>query len=114
MVPNCASSSMTWADHGGAGGRKLVESGAVDDEGLAGAEQGEGIGDELDQPRRVDADDLARGSGGVGERTQQVEDGAHAELLAHGHDGGHGGVVGGRGKEGEAVAAQGFGGQGGG
>ena len=66
------------------------------------------------QVRGVDAHDLGAGAGGIGERADDVEDGAHAEGAADRHDGLHGRVQGGGVQEGEAVAAQGGGPGGGG
>ncbi len=79
----------------------------MDDEGVADAEQAHGLGDDGDEVGGVDAHDLGAGAGGVGERAEHVEDGAHAEGAADGHDGLHGRVEGGRVEEGEAVAAKG-------
>ena len=60
-------------DLGGAGDGELVYPGpcrmlpvfAVDDEGVAGSEQGHGFGDEGDEARGVDAHDLSGGAGGL-------------------------------------------------
>ena len=79
---------------------------AVDDEGVAGAEQGHGFGDERDEVRGVDAHDLGGGSGGVGERAEEIEDGADAEGAADGHDGLHGRMQRWRVEEGEAMFAE--------
>ncbi len=49
-----------------------------------------------------DADHLARGSGRVRQRPQEVEDRAHGQLLAHGDDEARRAVVGGREHEAEA------------
>ena len=78
----------------------------MDDEGVAGAEQTHGLGDDRNEVRGVDAHDLRAGAGGIGERANQVEDGADAEGAAHRHDGLHGRVQGGGVQEGEAVGAQ--------
>ena len=56
--------------------------------------------------RSVDSHDLRRGSGGVGEWADEVEDGADAEGSADGHDGLHGGMEGWRVEEGEAMFAE--------
>ena len=66
------------------------------------------------QVRGVDAHDLGARSGGVGQRAEDVECGAHAEGAADGHDGLHGRMQAGGVQEGEAVAAQGGGPGGGG
>jgi hypothetical protein len=84
--------------------------GAVDNEGVAGAEEGHGIGDEGDSVGCVDSHDLCGGSGGVGEGTEEVEDGADAEGPANGHDGLHGLVQTGGVEEGKAMVAEGGGG----
>ena len=57
----------------------------------------------------VDAHDLRGGSGGVGERADEMEDGADAEGSADGHDGLHGRVEAGGVEEGEAMRAEGGG-----
>jgi len=80
---------MSWAADG-----DLVESFAgfalaVDDEGVAGAEEGHGFGYERDSVWSVDTHDLGGGSGGIGEGAEEVEDGADAEGSADGHDGLH-------------------------
>ena len=49
------------------------ETAAVDDEGVADAEQAHGLGDDGNQVRGVDAHDLGARSGGVGERAEDVE-----------------------------------------
>ena len=56
--------------------------------------------------RGVNADDLSGGSGGVGERADEMEDGADAEGSADWHDGFHCGVERGRKEEGKAMAAE--------
>ena len=87
---------------------------AVDDEGVADAEQEHGLGDDGEQAGGVDTHDLGARSGGVGQRAEDVECGAHAEGAADGHDGLHGRMQAGSVEEGEAVAAQGGGPGGGG
>src|SRR5271154_5058825 len=56
--------------------------------------------------RGVYADDLRGGSGGVGERADEMKDGADAEGAADGHDGLHGRVERGCVEEGEAMFAE--------
>ncbi len=56
--------------------------------------------------RGVDAHDLCGGSGGVGERADEMKDGADAEGAADGHDGLHGRVQRWRVEEGEAMFAE--------
>ena len=100
------------ADFVDAGGAARIR--AVDDERVAGAEEGEGFGDDGNEVGGVDADHLRGCCGGVGKRAEEVEDGADAEGTAERHDGAHEGMVRGRMEEGEAVVAEGFGGLGGG
>src|SRR5208283_3893171 len=83
--------------------------GAVDDEGVTHAEQEHGLGDDGDEASGVDAHDLGAGSGGVGQRAEDIERGADAEGTADGHDGLHRRMQTGCVQEGEAVAAQRFG-----
>ncbi len=66
-----------------------------------------GFGGERDEVWGVDAHDLGGGSGGVGERADEMEDGADAEGAADGHDGLHGRVQRGGVEEGEAMFAEG-------
>src|SRR6266851_402650 len=56
--------------------------------------------------RGVDAHDLCGGSGGVGERADEMEDGADAEGAADGHDGLHRGMEAGSVEEGETMFAE--------
>ena len=87
---------------GGRGRRELVEARAVHDPGAPDAEPAEAARHELGQLRARDAHHLRLGQRGVGERAEQVEDGAHAELAAR-----HGGVPRGgveRGREQEGPA----------
>src|SRR5207244_8629561 len=79
---------------------------SVDDEGVAGVEEDHGFGGERDEMRGVDAHDLGGGSGGVGERADEMEDGADAEGAADGHDGLHCGVEAGGVEEGETMFAE--------
>ena len=102
---------------GGAGDGELVHarwaSGAcfagfaVDDEGVAGVEEDHGFGGDWDEMRGVDAHDLGGGSGWVGERADEMEDGADAEGAADGHDGFHGRMQRRCVEEGEAMLAEG-------
>ena len=84
--------------------------GAVNDEGVAGAEDRHGFGYERDGVGGVDAHDLRGGSGGVGEGAEEIEDGADAEGSANGHDGFHRWMQRRRVEEGEAMLAEGGGG----
>ncbi|MCU1226934.1 MAG: hypothetical protein JWQ42_5027 [Edaphobacter sp.] len=103
-----------WAADGdlveGADGAIGSFGGSVDDEGVAGAEEGHGFGDEGNGVGRVDSHDLRGGSGGVGEGAEEVEDGPDAEGSANGHDGLHGLVQTGGVEEGKAMVAEGGGG----
>ena len=81
----------------------------MDDEGVAYAEQEHCIGDDGDEASGVDTHDLGAGSGGVGERAEDVECGAYGECATDRHDCLHGGMQAGRVQEGEAVAAKGCG-----
>ena len=56
---------------------------------MAGVEEPHGFGGERDEVWGVDAHDLCGGSGGIGERADEMEDGADAEGAADGHDGLH-------------------------
>lgn len=77
----------------GAGVVRVAHAGvAVDDEGVAGVEEGHGFGYERYEMRAVDAHDLCGCSGGIGEGAEDVEDGADAEGSADRHDGLHAGV----------------------
>jgi hypothetical protein len=78
----------------------------VDYEGVAGVEESHGLGGEWDEMWGVDSHNLCGGSGGVGERADEVEDSADAEGSADGHDGLHGGVERGCVEEGEAMFAE--------
>ena len=60
----------------------------------------------LGERRVPDADDLARGAGGVGEGAEQVEGGVDAELAADVGHAGRGGVVDGGEQEAEAQVVQ--------
>ena len=82
---------------------------AVNDQGAVRAEQHHRLGDERHLPRTKDAHHLARGSCRVRQRTEKIEDGAHAKRATHPHDGAHGGMVRGRVEKGEAVPAKGVG-----
>lgn len=94
-------------DDGFAGGGELVDAvGAVNDEGAASAEGEQGAADEEDAAGGEDADDLDAGLSGVGERSDEIEDGAEAEGAAEGAEGFHGGVVEGREEEDESGFAE--------
>ncbi len=69
---------------------------------MAGAEEGHGFGDDGDEMRCVDAHDLCGGSCGIGERADDVEDGADAEGAANGHHGLHRRVQAGSVEEGQS------------
>ena len=74
-------------DSGRAGGRQLVHPvGAVEDEGVLDPEPDQDVGHPPGERRVGDAERLAAGAGGVAERTEDIEDGAHAQLPA-GHRG---------------------------
>ncbi len=90
-----------------AGAALCVAGFSVDYEGVAGVEEGHGLRGEWDEVGGVDSHDLRGGSGGVGERADDVEDGADAECPADGHDGLHGGMERGCVEEGEAMFAEG-------
>ena len=77
-------------------------------------QQNHGVSDEGDEAGLVDAHDLAAGSGGVEEGAEDVQDGAHAEGLADGHNCFQLRVMRGGEEEGEVVGAEGLGGFGGG
>ena len=79
---------------------------AVDYEGVACAEQRHGVGDERNEVRGVDTHNLRRGSGGIAERAENVEDGADAERATDRHDGLHRRMKAGCVKEGEVVGAE--------
>jgi len=81
--------------------------GSVDDEGVAGAEQAHGLCSDGDEVGRVDSHDLGSGSGGIGERADQVKDRPDTEGAADGHDGFHGRMQAGCVQEREAVSAEG-------
>ena len=82
---------------------QLVEAAvAVHDERALGAELQEHMGQGLHPLRGVDADHLAPHPGGVRERPEQVEQGAHAELPARRDGVACGGVVGRGEQEGDA------------
>ena len=78
-----------------AGDRQLVE--AVlgsDDQGMVTAERGQRLGDRLLIAAVGDPEQLPGGAGRVGQRPEEVEDRADAELLADRDDVLHSGVVG--------------------
>ena len=79
---------------------------AVDDEGVASIKKDHGFGGERDEVWGVDSHDLGRGSGGIGERADEMEDGANAEGSADGHDSFHRRMQRGCMEEGETMAAQ--------
>ena len=71
------------SDDGLAGGGELVDAiGSVDDEGAPCAERGEGAADEKHAAGSEHSNDLGARVGGIGERTDEVEDGAKAECAA--------------------------------
>ena len=82
----------------------------MDDECALGAQGREGTADEQDAARGEHANDLVAGSGRVGERSAEVEDGAKAQGAAQRPHGLHGGVVERREEEHESGGAQAFGG----
>ena len=82
---------------------------AVDYEGVTGVEEGHGLSGEGNKVGGVDSHDLSGGSGGIGERADEVEDGADAQGSADRHDGFHGGMECGGVEEGEAMLAEGAG-----
>ena len=75
---------------------------AMHDEDAAGAEGFENFREGFGQLRGKNAEKLAGCAGGVGERPQQIEQGAHAELFAHRAGKTHGLVEGGGKHEGDA------------
>ena len=104
-----------FGDEGGYGEGNFVEAGGfgrilgrepVDEEGMVYAKQGEGLGEEGDEGGIVDADELATGSGGIGEGADEIEKSADAEGATDGRDAGEGGMEGGREEESEVVFAE--------
>ena len=98
-----------------AGDGDLIETGlgavtifgySVNDEGVASVEEGHGFGDDGDEMRGIDSHDLRRGSGGVGERADEMKDGADAESAADGHNDLHGRVQARGMEEGEPMLAK--------
>ncbi len=87
---------------------------AVDYEGVAGVEEDHGFGGERDEVWRIDSHDLCGGSGWVGERADEMEDGADAEGATDGHYDFHRRVEGWCVEEGEAMFSEGGGAVGGG
>jgi hypothetical protein len=75
-----------FGDLGLAGGGQLVHAGPVHRPGALGAQRPQGLGHRLDEAMGRDADHLALGAGRIGQRAQQVEDGAEAQLLADRRD----------------------------
>ncbi len=70
-------------DQSRSGGGDFVESvGAVDDEGALGTQPSQRSGHQLRRVRGRRADQLSRGAGGIGQRPQQIEYGAHLQLRA--------------------------------
>lgn len=59
--------------------------GAVHDEGALDSELRESAREKFGVMRRRDADNLRGGSGGIGERTEKIENGANAESAARGN-----------------------------
>ena len=99
-------------DDGLARGGELVDAiGSVDDEGALGAERDQRAADEENAAGREDANDLIACVGRVGERTDEVEDGAKAESAAQGAERLHGRVIERRVEKDEAGFAQAFDGQ---
>ena len=92
-------------DHArGAGGRDLVEAVvAVHDEVAGVAHHAHRLGDAVHVARVGDADELVPRPRRVGQRTDEVERGRHAELAAHRRDVLHGQVVAGREHEADAA-----------
>ena len=71
------------ADAVRAGGRQLVQVAvAVEHQRGMAAQRAQHLGQDLRQGRVVHADDLVRGAGRVGQRSEHVEDGALAQLAA--------------------------------
>ena len=87
-------------------GRELVEPSAVDDHHVFRTEGMQRVCHQRHDLLGVDSDDHARRSGRVEERTEDIEDGAHAESLADGHDVLHGGMEGGSEHERDASLLQ--------
>ncbi len=83
--------------------RDFVEAiGAVHHEGAFHAQLAERSRQQLRIAFIVDADDLRRGSGGIRERAEQIENGAHLEFAASGHRVARRGVHGRREEESDA------------
>ena len=97
-----------FGDEGFAAEGNFVEAvGSVDDEGALRAEFGESGGHYIDYVGGIDADDLGVRSGGIGERAEEIESGAHADLFARGGGVASGGVSGGSEQKSEAQFANG-------
>ncbi len=93
---------------GGAGGGDLVEAVfPVHHQRMLGAQVAQHLRDGLDQVRRVDPHQLAPRPGWVGERPQDVEHRAQAELSAHRHDLAHRRMEDGAEQEGDAHLVEG-------
>jgi hypothetical protein len=88
-----------FGDVGFAGNGNFIEAvRAVDDKCAAHAQLAERARKKLREARFINADDLSGSPGGIRERAEKVEDGAHAEFAARGHGVARGGMHG-RGKE---------------
>src|SRR5690348_11028867 len=72
--------AVEFGDVGFGAERNFVEAvGAVDDEGALDAELGESAGEKFSVMRCGNADNLCGGASGIGERSEKIENGAHAE-----------------------------------
>ena len=99
-------------DDGLACGGELVNSiGAVDHEGAPGSERRERAADEQNAAGSENANDLSARVGRIGERTNEVEDGAEAERAAQRSESLHGRVIKRREEKDEAGFAETFDGQ---
>ena len=93
-------------------GGQLVDSiGSVHDEGAFGSERRQRAAHEQHAAGREHADHLGARVGGIGERADEIEDGAEAERAAKRPQGLHGRVIERREEEDEAGLAQAFDGQ---
>src|SRR5690606_4160893 len=101
---------LEFAHHGGCAQGPFVHAVfAVHDQNVTGAEALKHTHLNADQVGVEDAHELIGSTGGVGERAQNVEDRANAELLAHCGHVFHGAVVGGREHEADAHRFDAFG-----
>jgi len=78
----------------------------MDDEGAPGSERGERASDEQDAAGSKDSDDLRARVGGIGEWTDEIEDGAEAKRATERTEGFHGRVIERREEEDEACFAK--------